>query len=156
MSENSWATEIFVPNVPHIDGAPSDVGDEFTFTDHSSLQCRFRLTEVTPARRGVWRAMDSDVSFVEERNEWTDTQVIFYITLAASTPQHKPSSHTDRPAWRGDERIRHSRAPGRRMPRRPYSRLTSRSRGAAVHNPSARNHIACRTRTIDKEIADRT
>jgi hypothetical protein len=82
MSENSWATEIFVPNVPHIDGAPSDVGDEFTFTDHSSLQCRFRLTEVTPARRGVWRAMDSDVRFVEERNEWTDTQVIFYITLA--------------------------------------------------------------------------
>jgi Activator of Hsp90 ATPase homolog 1-like protein len=98
MSENSWTTEVFVPNSPEqvfdavtnvrgwwneeLDGATCDVGDEFTFTDHGSLRCRFRLTEVTPATRVVWQVTESHLSFVEDHDEWTGTQVIFDITRA--------------------------------------------------------------------------
>lgn len=96
MSDNSWTTEITVPQSPEqvfaavtdvrawwseeVEGGTIDAGDEFTFTDHGSLWCRFRLTEVTPARRVVWRVLDSQLSFVQEHNEWTGTQVIFDIT----------------------------------------------------------------------------
>jgi hypothetical protein len=58
----------------------TEEGDEFTFTDHGSLQYRFRLTEVIPARRVVWRVQDSHLSFVDDHNEWTDTHVIFDIS----------------------------------------------------------------------------
>jgi len=96
MSDNSWTAEIVVPHSPEevfdavtnvrawwsedIDGDTTDVGDEFTFTDHDDLWCRFRLTEVTPARRVVWHVLDSRLDFVEDHNEWTDTTVIFDIT----------------------------------------------------------------------------
>lgn len=98
MSDNSATFDIFVPNTPEqvfdavtnvrgwwnegIDGATTEVGDEFTFTDHRELRCRFRLTEVTPARRVVWQVLDSHLSFVEDHDEWTGTQVIFEITRA--------------------------------------------------------------------------
>ncbi|MGH3480280.1 MAG: SRPBCC family protein [Nocardioidaceae bacterium] len=96
MSDNSWTTEISVPHSPEqvfnavtnvrgwwneeIDGGTTDVGDEFTFTDHGSLRRRFRLIEVVPARRVVWQVRDSHLSFVDDHKEWTDTQVIFDIT----------------------------------------------------------------------------
>jgi uncharacterized protein YndB with AHSA1/START domain len=96
MSDNSWTAEIVVPHSPEqvfeavtnvrawwcedIDGATTDVGDEFTFTDHDDLWCRFRLTEVTPARRVVWHVLDSRLDFVEDHTEWTGTQVVFDIS----------------------------------------------------------------------------
>lgn len=96
MPDNSLTIEIVVPNTPEqvfaavtnvrgwwsedVDGETTDVGDEFTFTDHVEHWCRFRLTEVTPARRVVWQVLDSRLDFVENRTEWTGTQVIFEIT----------------------------------------------------------------------------
>ena len=98
MSDNSLTIEIVVPNTPEevftavtdvrgwwseaIDGETADVGGEFEFTDHVEHWCRFRLTEVAPASRVVWHVLDSRLDFVENRTEWTGTQVIFDIARA--------------------------------------------------------------------------
>ncbi|GAA5161572.1 hypothetical protein GCM10023321_46000 [Pseudonocardia eucalypti] len=113
MSDNSATYEISVPNSPErvfdavtdvrgwwnegIDGGTAEVGDEFTFTDHGSLWCRFRLTEVTGARV-VWEVLDSHLSFVEDHDEWTGTRVIFEITRTPDGAGLRFTHHGLRPA----------------------------------------------------------
>jgi uncharacterized protein YndB with AHSA1/START domain len=69
--------------------------DEFVFTDdytHAGETAqgkegirfaRFRLTEVEPGKRVVWHVVDSYLTFVDDRGEWTDTDVVFDITANA-------------------------------------------------------------------------
>jgi uncharacterized protein YndB with AHSA1/START domain len=70
--------------------------DEFVFTDDTQYAgetarehkegirfARFELTEVVPGRRMVWHCVDSDLTFIDERDEWTDTNVVFDITTDA-------------------------------------------------------------------------
>lgn len=76
----------------NIIGDTADLHDEFVFTDDSRYAgetarakqgirfCRFRLTEVVPGARVVWHVVDADLTFVDDRDEWTDTKVIFDIT----------------------------------------------------------------------------
>ncbi|MFD4403848.1 SRPBCC domain-containing protein [Nocardia sp. NPDC058499] len=76
-------------------GASAALGDEFVFTDDSKYAgetakekqgirfARFRLTEVTPGTRLVWQVVDSDLTFVDDRSEWTDTTVVFDITATS-------------------------------------------------------------------------
>ncbi|UGT57570.1 SRPBCC family protein [Nocardia asteroides] len=77
----------------NIIGDTAAVGDEFVFTDdiHYAGETartnkegirfsRFRITEVVPGERVVWHVVDSDLSFVEDRDEWTGTDVVFDIT----------------------------------------------------------------------------
>ena len=111
MSDNSLTIEIVVPYSPEqvfnavtnvrgwwneeIDGGTTDVGDEFIFNDNS-LMSRFRLTEVTP-ERVVWQVLDSDLDFVEDRHEWTDTQVTFDITRTPDGTNLRFTHHGLRP-----------------------------------------------------------
>lgn len=76
-------------------GETAALHDEFVFTDDSSFPgetaraktgiryARFRLTEVVPGKRMVWHVVDADLAFVDDRDEWTDTTVIFDITPTA-------------------------------------------------------------------------
>jgi len=69
--------------------------DEFVFTDDSKYAgetaqarkgirfARFQLTEVVPGQRMVWHVVDSDLTFIDDRDEWTDTTIIFDITTGA-------------------------------------------------------------------------
>ncbi|QFY09903.1 SRPBCC domain-containing protein [Nonomuraea phyllanthi] len=69
--------------------------DEFVFTDDSERAgefaqgkegirfARFQLTEVVPGRRMVWHVVDSYLTFVDDHDEWTGTNVIFDITTDA-------------------------------------------------------------------------
>ncbi len=66
--------------------------DEFVFTDDSGYPgetvrehkgirfCRFQITEVVPGERMVWRCVDADLTFIEDRDEWTGTTVTFDIS----------------------------------------------------------------------------
>ncbi|MFI1461282.1 SRPBCC family protein [Nocardia carnea] len=67
--------------------------DEFVFTDDSKYAgetarekkegirfSRFRITEVVPGERVVWHVVDSDLTFIDDRHEWTGTEVVFDIT----------------------------------------------------------------------------
>ena len=67
-----WWTE-------NLEGCSKNVGDEFTvrFADlHMTTQ---KLTEVIPGKKVVWLVMDSNLSFINKRDEWTNTQVVFDI-----------------------------------------------------------------------------
>lgn len=68
------------------------LGDEFVFTDDSSHPgetaqsktgmrfARFHLTEVVPGRRIVWHVVDAYLAFIDDHDEWTDTDAVFDIT----------------------------------------------------------------------------
>lgn len=76
-------------------GDTAALHDEFVFTDDCEYAgetvqakkgirfARFQLTEVVPGQRVVWHVVDSDLTFIYDRDEWTDTNVIFDITTDA-------------------------------------------------------------------------
>ena len=76
-------------------GDSAELHDEFVFTDDIAYAgetrkekqgipfARFRITEVVPGRRMVWHVVDSDLTFVDDRDEWTDTTVVFDITAGS-------------------------------------------------------------------------
>ena len=77
----------------NIIGSTGDLGDEFVFFDDAEYPgelaltskegiryCRFHLTEVVPGKRMVWHVLDSVLTFIDDRNEWTDTNVVFDIS----------------------------------------------------------------------------
>ena len=79
----------------NIVGDTDALHDEFVFTDDSEYPgeaartkdgirfCRFRITEVVPGVRVVWHVVDADLTFVDDRDEWTDTNVVFDITATS-------------------------------------------------------------------------
>ncbi|WP_020578332.1 SRPBCC family protein [Actinopolymorpha alba] len=76
-------------------GHSAALHDEFIFTDDSEYAgetvrakkgirfARFQITEFVPGRRVVWHVVDSDNTGLDDRDEWTDTNVIFDITTDA-------------------------------------------------------------------------
>ena len=79
----------------NIIGATAAEHDEFVFHDdtnyagetrsHEGIRfARFRITEVVPGERVVWQVVDAFLTFVEDRHEWTDTQVVFDIEAGPS------------------------------------------------------------------------
>ncbi|MGQ0483596.1 MAG: SRPBCC family protein [Pseudonocardia sp.] len=76
-------------------GDTAALHDEFVFTDDSRYPgetarekrgirfCRFRVTEVVPGQRMVWHVVDADLTFIDDRDEWTGTNVVFDIAATA-------------------------------------------------------------------------
>lgn len=74
-------------------GHSAALHDEFVFTDDSEFAgqtvragrglrfARFQITEFAPDQQVVWHVVDSD--FINDRDEWTDTDVIFDLTTDA-------------------------------------------------------------------------
>lgn len=76
----------------NIIGDTAALRDEFVFTDDSTHPgetaqantgirfARFQLTEVVPGQRVVWHVVDSYLAFIDDHDEWTDTNAVFDIT----------------------------------------------------------------------------
>lgn len=62
-------------------GGTEMAGDEFTFrAGDGAHYTRQKLVEVIPDKRVVWLVTESELSFVEQKREWTGTKVIFDIS----------------------------------------------------------------------------
>lgn len=70
-----------------IDGDSNRVGAEFTYSHgdvHSSTR---RVTEFVPGKRVVWSVVDTDLSFLKHRNEWTGTDIVFDLATKRGRPR---------------------------------------------------------------------
>ena len=63
-----------------IEGETDRLGAEFTYTVPDIHYSKFRITELTPGRRVAWLVLESHLSFVADKEEWTGTTVVFDVT----------------------------------------------------------------------------
>jgi hypothetical protein len=62
-----------------IDGRTDVLGDVFTYRYQDVHYSRQRITELVPGRAVVWHVEEGFLDFVEDKTEWTDTDIRFDI-----------------------------------------------------------------------------
>lgn len=83
-----------------ITGDTDRLGAEFTYSVPDIHSSTFRITELDPGRRVAWHVLDSWLSFLADKEEWTGTTVVFDISEEAGgtrvrftheglTPEHE-------------------------------------------------------------------
>jgi len=63
-----------------IEGSTDKLGDEFTYHYKDVHRCKMKITEVIPGKKVVWRVLDNYFNFIEDKNEWKDTEISFEIS----------------------------------------------------------------------------
>ena len=63
-----------------IEGDTDRLGSEWTYRYQDIHYSKQKITELIPDRRVVWHVEESYLQFVENTNEWNDTDIIFEIT----------------------------------------------------------------------------
>jgi hypothetical protein len=64
-------------------GASVKVGDTFTLRWGDTF-VDFAVVELVPSKRIIWRVIDCNLQFVEDKKEWKDTQLVFDISSDGS------------------------------------------------------------------------
>jgi len=62
-----------------IDGRTDQLGAEFEFHSGSVHRSTQKITEWVPGKRVVWHVVESRINFVEDKAEWTGTDIVFEI-----------------------------------------------------------------------------
>jgi hypothetical protein len=65
---------------PGIEGSTGKLGDEFTYRYEPHHYSKQKITELMPGKKVVWNVTESALHFVEEKNEWTGTDITFNIS----------------------------------------------------------------------------
>src|ERR1035438_886437 len=62
-----------------IEGTPDQVGAHFTFHYQDLHRTTQKITELVPGKKVMWHVVESNINFVKDKAEWTDTDVVFEI-----------------------------------------------------------------------------
>ena len=69
-------------------GKTEELNDEFTFRAGEGVHySKHRLIELVPNEKVVWLVTDSALSFVEKKDEWIGTRIVFDIARMGSKTQ---------------------------------------------------------------------
>jgi hypothetical protein len=63
-----------------IEGETDKPGAEFTYRYKDLHFSTLKVTEFVPGRKVVWHVSDSQLSFVQDKSEWNDTNIVFEIS----------------------------------------------------------------------------
>ena len=64
-----------------IEGGTNKLQDEFTYRYPNMHYSKQRLIEMIPGKKVVWLVTESNLTFIENKNEWTDTKITFEISV---------------------------------------------------------------------------
>lgn len=68
-------------HIEEIAGGTEKLNDEFTFSAEGGIHySKQKLVEVIPNKKIVWLITESNFSYIEKKDEWTGTKVIFEIS----------------------------------------------------------------------------
>ena len=70
-----------------IDGPTDALGAEFTYRYQDIHRSTQQITALEPGRRVAWHVVDAYLKFVEDKEEWTGTDITFEISKAAAGTQ---------------------------------------------------------------------
>jgi uncharacterized protein YndB with AHSA1/START domain len=70
-----------------IEGNTTKLNDVFVFEVKDVHRSTQKLTEVIPGKKIVWDVIDSHMSFLKDKKEWTGTKVIFDISKKGDKTQ---------------------------------------------------------------------
>src|ERR1700722_20976510 len=95
MQEDSYTTTLTVDQSPaeafaaitnvrgwwsgEIDGRTDKLGAQFTYRYQDIHRSKQEITELVPGKRVAWHVLDGYLSFVEDKTEWTGTDITFDI-----------------------------------------------------------------------------
>jgi hypothetical protein len=63
-----------------IEGETDRADAVFTYRYRDLHRSTQRVAELVPGRKVVWQVVDSHLSFLEDKHEWTGTEVVFEIS----------------------------------------------------------------------------
>ena len=61
------------------EGECGKVGDEFIHRDGEAHYCKLEVTELLAGKKVTWLVLDNYFNFVENQDEWKNTQITFEI-----------------------------------------------------------------------------
>jgi hypothetical protein len=67
-----------------VEGPTDELGAEFTYRYQDVHRSKQRITELVPGKRVAWHVLDGYLKFVDDKTEWTGTDITFDISPAGS------------------------------------------------------------------------